>query len=242
MAVSERIGRHLRGNVVGYVALFVALTGTAVAIPGHDNVKSKNLATGAVKSKAIAKGAVKSSKLQNGAVNNQAVASGAISSTKLAAGAVVTNTLGNSAVTSEKLADNAVTRQKIVQGSINGGKLANGSVDSAKVNNGSLLAEDFAAGQLSDGFVNPPSGQFTVQRAGRLFAIATFAPSCGGSCTFTVRVDGTDVPGALFTGTPPPGQLTLIGIAPIAAGSHMIDLQATGGSAATVTVGGILLQ
>ena len=48
MAVSERIGRHLRSNVVAYVALFAALGGTAVALPGRNNVKSKNLAANAV--------------------------------------------------------------------------------------------------------------------------------------------------------------------------------------------------
>jgi hypothetical protein len=247
MAVSERIGRHLRGNVVGYVALFVALSGTAVAIPGHNNVKSKNIATGAVKSKAIAKGAVKSSKLANSAVGNQAIAPGAISSTKLAAGAVVTNTLGNSAVTSEKLADDAVTRQKILQGSINGGKLANGSVDSAKVNDGSLLAADFAPRQLSDGFVSDGNGSFAIVRAGRIFVTATFVPTCaGGTCTYTVQVDGVNVPGATFsTASPPPGQLTLIGLTGVIAdGAHSVFLNAVGpgAGASQLTFGGILLQ
>jgi hypothetical protein len=242
MAVSERIGRHLRGNAVAYLALFVALTGTAVAIPGHDNVKSKNLATGAVKSKAIAKGAVKASKIRDAAVTNPAVAAGAISATKLAAGSVVNAALGNAAVDTNKLADSAVARAKIAQGAVNGGKLANGSVDSAKVSDASLLGEDFAAGQLSDGFVNPPGGSFTFQRSGRLFVTATLVPTCGGVCTFTVQVDGASVPGASFTGTSPSGQLTLIGITPITAAPHTIELQAIGGTAAQVTLGGILLQ
>jgi hypothetical protein len=244
MALSERVGRHLRSNVVAYLALFVALGGTAVAIPGHDNVKSKNLATGAVKSKAIAKGAVKASKIRGAAVTNAAVAPGAITSTKLAAGAAVTNTIGDAAVTTPKLADSAVTRQKVAQGAINGGKLANGSVDSAKVENASLLGEDFAPGQLSDGFVNPPGGMFTIQRPGRIFVNATLVPTCGAMCTFTVQVDGTNVPGASFTtNASPPGQVTLIGITPIAAGAHTITLAATGGgTSAQVTLGGILLQ
>jgi hypothetical protein len=247
MALSERISRHLRANVVGYLALFVALTGTAVAIPGHDNVKSKNLATGAVKSKAIAKHAVKASKLRNAAVTNPAVAAGAITSTKLATGAVVANTLGEAAVTTPKLADSAVARAKIAKGAINGGKLANGSVDSAKVNDGSLLGKDFAPGQLSDGFALNGDGMFTIQRGGRVFVTAVFAPACtSGSCTYTVQVDGANVPRATFTiASPAPAQLTLTGLtASLAAGGHSIALieAGTGADSTQLILGGILLQ
>ena len=235
MAVSERIGRHLRSNVVAYVALFAALGGTAVALPGRNNVKSKNLAANAVKSRAIASGAVK----------NADLATGAVSSTKLAAGAVVANTLGANAVTTDKIADSAVARAKIAQGSINGGKLANGSVDSAKVNNGSLLAEDFAAGQISDGFVLSANGNFSIARAGPIFVVATFVPTCAAPpCTYTVQVAGAAVPGATFTVTgAAPGQLTLIGItAPISAGTNSIALDTGTGTASSVRLGGILLQ
>jgi hypothetical protein len=247
MAVSERIGQHLRGNAVGYVALFVALTGTAVAIPGHDNVKSKNLAPGAVKAKAIAKGAVKASKIRGAAVTNSAVAAGAITSTKLAAGAVVNNALGTAAVTTPKLADSAVARAKIAQGAINGGKLANGSVDSSKVNDGSLLGEDFAPGQLSDGFVLNGNGNFTIARSGRVFVTATLVPACPAPpCTFSVQVAGAAVPSASFTvAGAAPGQLTLTGITgSLAAGQHPISLQLTGAgaSASQLHLGGILLQ
>ena len=249
MTPSERIGGHLRSNAVAYVALFVALSGTAAALPGNDNVKAKNLAPGSVKSKAIAKDAVKKSKLANSAVANAAVAPGAISSTKLAAGAVITSTLGDAAVTTPKLADDAVTRQKIVQGSVNGGKLANGSVDSAKVNNGSLLGEDFAAGQLSDGFlVQASSGSFSIARAGRIYVTATLAPSCPAPpCDYTLQIDGSPVPGATFTAAAaPPGQLTLVGVTAgaVGAGSHTIAVMTTGAGAGAsqVRLGGILLQ
>jgi hypothetical protein len=247
VTLSERVGRHLRGNVVGYVALFVALSGTALAIPGHHNVKAKNLAPGSVKSQAIAGGAVKASKLAGSAVTNPKIATGAVTATKLGAGAVVTQALGDSAVTTPKLADAAVERAKIAQGAINGGKLANGSVDSAKVNDGSLLADDFAAGQLSDGFVLDGNGSFAIVRAGRVFVTATFVPTCtSGNCSFTVQIDGVNVPGATFgAASPPPGQLTLIGLTgALGAGAHSVFLNAvgTGAGASQLTFGGILLQ
>ena len=57
------IGRHIRSNVVAYLALFVALSGTAYAA---DKIGSKDIRKGAVKSKQIADGKVKSRDIQNG--------------------------------------------------------------------------------------------------------------------------------------------------------------------------------
>ena len=167
MKPSERIRHHLQSHVVAYLALFVALSGTALALPGKNKVKSNDIARSAVKGKAIADRAVGKAKLRDGAV----------SSSKLGAGAVISAALADGAVTAPKLAEDSVTRGKIVQGSINGGKIANGAIDSAKVDDGSLLGEDFAPGQLSDGFATrgslsrsdrPRSTQrfTTVRRAG----------------------------------------------------------------------------
>lgn len=56
------IGRHLRNNVVAYLALFAALTGTAYAA---DKIGSNDIRKGAVKSKQIADGQVKSRDIQD---------------------------------------------------------------------------------------------------------------------------------------------------------------------------------
>jgi hypothetical protein len=48
--MSGRIRRHLRGNVIGYVALFVALGGTAAALPGTNTVFSDDIVSEAVRS------------------------------------------------------------------------------------------------------------------------------------------------------------------------------------------------
>lgn len=42
--MSRRIGQHLRSNVIGYLALFVALGGTAYALDAN-SVKSKHIRT-----------------------------------------------------------------------------------------------------------------------------------------------------------------------------------------------------
>lgn len=226
MNLSGSIARHLRTNVVGYIALFVALSGTAIALPGKKAVKADDLAPAAVRPKAIKAGAVTTAKLRDGAVT----------SAKIADGSVIGVDLGNE----------AVGRDKIQAGAINGGKLANGAVNSPKVNNGSLKAEDFAAGELSAGFVaETDPATFTLPRGGSLFVNATLLTTCGGSCTYSVTVDGTNVPGTTVT-TPAVTneQLTLTGVtAALAAGDRTLDIVASGGgSVAEPTLAAVLLQ
>ncbi|MGH2985937.1 MAG: hypothetical protein ACRDLO_04525 [Solirubrobacterales bacterium] len=156
MSPSERVRRHLQSHIVAYIALFVALSGSALALPGRNSVKSNDIKRAAVKGRAIAEGAVKKAKLRDAAVT----------APKLDAAAVTGAALADGAVTAPKLAQDSVTRQKVVQGAINGGKLANGSVNSAKVTDGTLLGEDFAPGQLSDGFARTSPGAFTIPAAG----------------------------------------------------------------------------
>jgi hypothetical protein len=49
----KRFGTHLRGNVVGYIALFVVLGGSAVALPGRSVIDRNDLRKNVVKSKNI---------------------------------------------------------------------------------------------------------------------------------------------------------------------------------------------
>ncbi len=234
MALSQRIARHLRAHVVGYLALFVALSGTAMALPGKNSVKSNDIAPAAVKAKALKAGAVTNSKL----------AGGAVTSTKIADGSIVGGDLANSAVTEAKLANDAVTRDKILAGTINGGKLANGSVNSAKVNDGSLLAEDFAANQLSDGVAaEATSTGFNLARGGRLFVTATFISDCPvASCTYQVEVDNSPVTGTLLSGDLDQ-QVTLTGVSgAVAAGSRTLEIAVTGATITEPTIAAVLLQ
>jgi hypothetical protein len=245
MALSSRIRRHLQSHVVGYIALFVALSGTALALPGTNKVKKNDIARGAVTGKAIAAAAVAREKLRNNAVT----------SSKLDAGAVIETALADGAVTTPKLRDDAVTRSKIGQGEINGGKLANGSVNSAKVADGELLATDFATGQLSDGFrIAGEQGQFSIARAGPVFLVTTFIASCDTDpqCVanqYETRIDGVEVPGTeinLTQNDGDPGEVvTLVGLsAPLAPGTHDVDLVTDDGLSTEASINhvGVLLQ
>lgn len=252
MAPSTRLRRHLQSHVVGYLALFVALSGTALALPGKKQVRSDDLANGAVTSKALAAKSVTAKKVGAGAVTAQKLGAGAVTAGKLGSGAVATATIADGAVTGPKLADDSVARQNIVQGTINGGKIANGAIDSAKVSNGSLLAEDFGAGQISDGFAFTDEPNFSgstvtgyasttynAPRNGRLLITATMganavcvsAPPCDG-IEVTLFLDGNYVPGSTrvvgenIAGTSNEfNEPTTAALIPIAAGSHAIQIR-----------------
>ena len=60
--MSSRISNHVRSNIVGYLALFVALSGTVYA---SDKVGSKGIKAGAVKSKQIRDGGIKSKDIKD---------------------------------------------------------------------------------------------------------------------------------------------------------------------------------
>ena len=45
----SRAREHLRSNIIGYVALFIALAGTAYALPGKNTVDSGDIRNGQVK-------------------------------------------------------------------------------------------------------------------------------------------------------------------------------------------------
>ncbi len=84
----DRVVTHLRHHGIAYLALFIVLGGTAVALPGKGTVKSNDIAKKAVKSKNLAKGAVKSKNLAKKAVKEKSLADGAVSTAKIASDAV----------------------------------------------------------------------------------------------------------------------------------------------------------
>ena len=122
----NKLKRHLSvANVLSCVALFVALSATAVA--------ATKIAPGQVKAVNIATGAVTNPKLKNLGVTSSKIANGTIVSGKLKNAAVTNGKLANGAVTSGKLAKKAVTANALAPESVTGGKLGPESVSVAKI-------------------------------------------------------------------------------------------------------------
>ena len=138
------VGNHSRAvafrrpghtTVIAYLALFVALSGTALAAkkigPSQlqkNAVTTKKIANAAVTTTKIANDAVTSAKLDNGAVTEGKLANDAVTGDKLAAQSVGTNKLKDDAVESGKLANGAVVEAKIGNDAVNGSKVADGSL------------------------------------------------------------------------------------------------------------------
>jgi hypothetical protein len=117
-----RVRTHLRANIVGYLALFVALGGTSAW--AADKITAKDIAKNAVRSKHIKKNAVTRPKIAGGAVSTSKLANGSVITQKLGDGSVVTEKLGDGSVVGQKLGDGSVATQKIADGAVTAAKLA----------------------------------------------------------------------------------------------------------------------
>lgn len=174
------------------------------------------------------------------------------------AGGAYAVSLGKNDVKSRNIAPKAVKAGDLANAGVTNPKLAADAVTTGKVADGSLLAADLAAGQISTGAaaggVNPlayapamdiRTVSLTTARAGRLFVFgyARAGLSCtAGSCsdTYGLFVDTVAVPGSgstLAADAVVPDEaaafaLSGVTTAPVAAGTHTIQLNFTQSSGA----------
>lgn len=93
---------------VALIALVMAMSGAAVALPGKNSVDATDLAKGSVTTRAIEKGAIGSKQIDGKSIKGNRLKDGAVKAQQLADGAV----------TDAKLADNAVTAAKVGTGAL----------------------------------------------------------------------------------------------------------------------------
>ncbi|HEX7244673.1 MAG TPA: hypothetical protein VF245_03805 [Solirubrobacterales bacterium] len=118
--------KHLNpATVIACIALFVALSGAAVAAKtaSKNSVKTASIANGAVTTPKLRNGAVTAAKLRNGAVLGSKIADGTIGSGQLANGSVRSGQLGGQVVTEPKIKNGAVTESKLAAESVTTGKI-----------------------------------------------------------------------------------------------------------------------
>jgi hypothetical protein len=108
MGKLPKVKRPAPGTVLGFLALTVALVGTANAHSSRIVVRKGDIAPGAVTAKTIAKGAVHPKALAKGAVKAKALGKGAVTAKALGPGAVTSGALGADAVTTAAIAPGSV--------------------------------------------------------------------------------------------------------------------------------------
>lgn len=146
----KRIMAHVQGNVVGYLALFVALGGTTAW--AADKITSKDIAKNAVLSRHIKNGQVKSADVQDNGLTGTDVNEATLGQVPSAASANKATT-ADSATTAQTAgsassADSAATAQiaqlaqTVAADAIGTAQVANGSLTGADVQDDSLTGSD----------------------------------------------------------------------------------------------------
>jgi hypothetical protein len=124
--MANRISEHLRGNIVGYIALFLALTGgTAYALDGTNTVFSDD----------IVDGQVKAADLHTDSVGGVKVTDGSL--------------------TGADFADRSIGGQKIGTETLAGANVADGSLFGSDIANESISAQDIGTHAVGASEVDP---------------------------------------------------------------------------------------
>ncbi len=143
---STKVREYLRRHVLGLLAIFIALSGTAVAAQSGPTASSS-----AVSNKKFKKLKKKVNGLNaqlnspatgdlQGTYPNLTIRDNAVTETKIADNAVTTGKIADAAVSTGKLADLSVTEGKLADLSVTEGKIAAAAVSTGKLANGSVGA------------------------------------------------------------------------------------------------------
>jgi hypothetical protein len=124
--VSSRIRTHIRGNVVGYIALFLVLTGgTAQALNGSNTVFSDDIVNRQVKTEDL---------------NLQAV-----TTNRLALNSVRTGRVADGTITGSEIADDTLTGGQILEPTLSQVPDAAHADNAASIADGSVTTSSFGA-------------------------------------------------------------------------------------------------
>ena len=110
------IRAHLRSNVVAYMALFIALSGTAVALPATNTVFSDDIVDGEVKSRDISD----SNGVRSADVRDDDKSGGGLAAIDLARGSVGSSEIATDGVGSPEITTDAVRGSEIATDAVGG--------------------------------------------------------------------------------------------------------------------------
>jgi hypothetical protein len=144
--MSTRIRNHLRNNVVGYIALFLVLTGgTAQALNGSNTVFSDDIVNGEVKNADIGTSEVKANNVAPDSLGSAKIADHSVKNADLSLGASSSNTIADGGIQNVDLGRDAVTSDKIQDGGVQNVDLGPDAVTSDKIQDGQVNASDISS-------------------------------------------------------------------------------------------------
>ena len=156
--MSGKIRLHLRTNIVGYVALFIALSGSAYAIdgglPGQDQVGSADIIDGEVfsadvRNNQIFSGDVRDDTFPNGGLVGADIADESLTGSDIGFGAVESADVADGSLDSADIADASLSGVDIADGGVDNAELAPNSVTGAEVFPSSLTGADVLSNSLT---------------------------------------------------------------------------------------------
>jgi hypothetical protein len=142
--VISRILTYLRSQVLGLVAIFIALGGTgyaAMSIPRH-SVGRRQLKRAAVGHAQLGRRSVGNPQLRTHAVSQRTLAAASVGSRQLRKGSVRGNQIAPGSVDAAKLAAGSVGTSALAAGSVGAGQIAAGAVGNAQLAPGSVAPGD----------------------------------------------------------------------------------------------------
>jgi len=163
--------------VVSCVALFMALAGTAFALP-KASVGTQQIVNGSVRTADLHRNAVRSGKIANATIKAADLGTDSVESDEIRADAVGAEEIAEDAVTSTEIAEDAVASPEVAPESLTAADLAASSVGSSEVADQSLTDSDLGANSVGSSEIQ--TGAVRAAELGPIVKASNSTPIAGG--------------------------------------------------------------
>jgi hypothetical protein len=165
MTSKTRSFRPSPALVIACVALFAALTGSAIAAGvGKNTVRSPQIVDGTIRTVDLRDNAVAAGKIAPDAVDTTEIAENGVESSDVAPDSLTAQDLGAASVTSSEVADQSLTADDLAPNSVGSSELQTGSVRSSEL--GPIIqvsnSSGIAAGANGGVSVDCPAGTTVI--------------------------------------------------------------------------------
>jgi hypothetical protein len=155
--MSKAIGEHIRSNVIGYLALFVALSGTAYAVdgplPGQNQVGSADIINDEVYS-----ADVRNDSLSGGGLAAADLASNSVGSSEVGTGAIGTGEVADNSIRTFHILDNEVRSGDVRDDSLEFGGLGPSDLGPSSVGSSEIASSAVNANEIGELGIHPHEG------------------------------------------------------------------------------------